>query len=172
MAALGGVRGSLRHGVISPECCEPIPVRQQTVSPPLDAPPRIGNNPRHGRAIPRSREHAMDSETLPGTAEDRKAQALIDAAAALLKEQGSKAPREFVTGLFGRAVPEDVLSYDRDTLAALAADAWNFFTERRPGAAKIRIATPPEGRAGPERLRTISVLEIVNDDMPFLVDSV
>ena len=112
----------------------------------------------------------MDSDTFPGTAEELAAQALIDAAAALLKEQASSAPREFVTGLFARAVPEDVLSYDRNALAALAAEAWDFFAERQPGAAKIRIATPPGSEQ--ERLRTISVLEIVNDDMPFLVDSV
>ena len=39
-----------------------------------------------------------------------------------------------------------------------------------PGAPKVRIATPAAS-AG-ERLQQISVIEIVNDDMPFLLDSV
>ena len=40
-----------------------------------------------------------------------------------------------------------------------------------PGRASVRLASP-EPAAAHERLKAISVLEIVNDDMPFLVDSV
>src|SRR5262249_6919312 len=40
----------------------------------------------------------------------------------------------------------------------------------KPGVPKIRLDTPDP--TGHERLRNDSVLEIVNDDMPFLVDSV
>ena len=49
-------------------------------------------------------------------------------------------------------------------------EAWAFLAARKPGAPKIRFEqpTPPDG----EHLKSISVIEIVNDDMPFLVDSV
>ena len=56
-------------------------------------------------------------------------------------------------------------------LAELAEAAWQFLAQRKPGAPKIRF----ESRAGPigaERISTVSVIEIVNDDMPFLLDSV
>ena len=52
----------------------------------------------------------------------------------------------------------------------LAREAWAFLAERKPGAPKIRFESPPAS-AG-DRLKSISVIEIVNDDMPFLVDSV
>ncbi|HZW75675.1 MAG TPA: NAD-glutamate dehydrogenase, partial [Caldimonas sp.] len=52
----------------------------------------------------------------------------------------------------------------------LAADAWSLLAVRKPGVPKIRLNAPD--LAGHERLRADSVLEVVNDDMPFLVDSV
>ncbi len=112
----------------------------------------------------------MDSETLPGTEEERAARSLINSAAALLKERESDIPNAFVIGLFARAVPEDVLRHNRQTIASLSEDAWTFLAQRKLGAPKIRIATP--GAADPAPLKDISVLEIVNDDMPFLLDSV
>ena len=53
----------------------------------------------------------------------------------------------------------------------MAERAWSLIAIRRPGACKIRLETPPDTIAG-DRLKDVSVLEIVNDDMPFLVDSV
>ncbi len=52
----------------------------------------------------------------------------------------------------------------------LAERAYDFLRERQPGAPKIRCETVPLNASG-ER-KSISVIEIVNDDMPFLVDSV
>ena len=111
----------------------------------------------------------MNYATLPGNEEDNVAGLLIAAAGTLLEAAKSDVPREFVDGLFGLAVPEDVLSYNAREVIGLAEAAWALLGERRPGAPKIRFDQPP---AAGERLGTISVLEIVNDDMPFLVDSV
>jgi glutamate dehydrogenase len=111
----------------------------------------------------------MNYATLPGNEEDNVAGLLIAAAGTLLEAARSDVPREFVDGLFGLAVPEDVLGYNAREVIALAEAAWALMGERRPGAPKIRFEQPP---AAGERLATISVLEIVNDDMPFLVDSV
>src|SRR5262249_23713924 len=66
---------------------------------------------------------------------------------------------------------EDLLAYEPRELAALAEEAWAFLSERKPGAPHMRFDSRP-GPVGAERIKTVSVLEIVNDDMPFLLDSV
>ncbi len=73
-------------------------------------------------------------------------------------------PATFVDALFGRASPEDLAAYERDSLIGFARDAWAALAIRRPDAPKIRYDSPAGQR--------VSVLEIVNDDMPFLLDSV
>ncbi len=72
--------------------------------------------------------------------------------------------------LLGRAAPEDLLVYRPAELATLAAGAWAWLAQRQPGAPKIRFETPAATRSS-RVLRAISVIEIVNDDMPFLVDT-
>ena len=76
----------------------------------------------------------------------------------------------FADALFGRVAPEDLTRYQPLDLAQLAADAFAFLQTRTPGKSKIRVSVAPD-TAGPE-LRNTSIIEIVNDDMPFLVDSV
>ena len=102
--------------------------------------------------------------------EDRAARARIDAAAKLLRGRKSDVPDDFVALLFGRAAPEDLVGYEAAELAALAREAWAFVATRKPAAPKIRFEQPKASDG--EHLKSISVIEIVNDDMPFLVDSV
>src|SRR5262249_39234230 len=99
--------------------------------------------------------------------EERGEAALIAAAAKLASSGGT--PIDFVTGLFAHAPPEDLLRYDPAQLAALAEDAWSFLALRKPGAPKIRFEGPS---TAPAQRRSDSILEILNDDMPFLLDSV
>ena len=103
--------------------------------------------------------------------EDRAARVCIDAAAKLLRGSKSDVPDYFVALLFGRAAPEDLVGYEAAELAALAREAWAFVATRKPAAPKIRFEQPGASSDG-EHLKSISVIEIVNDDMPFLVDSV
>ena len=77
-------------------------------------------------------------------------------------------PSAFVAELFARAVPEDLVACDAHELATLAEAAFALLGTREPGTPKIRLS--PGANDG--HLKSISVLEIVNDDMPFLVDSV
>jgi glutamate dehydrogenase len=112
----------------------------------------------------------MADDLHPGAENDAAVAALIEAAAALLG-QCRDIPSSFVTGLFARAVPEDFLSYQAREVAALAERAWSLLAIRQPGSPKIRFESAPGSIAG-DRLKEVSVLEIVNDDMPFLVDSV
>src|SRR5215217_963709 len=100
--------------------------------------------------------------------EERAEAALISAAAKLASFDGT--PPDFVGALFAHAPPEDLLRYDPAQLAALAQNAWSFLAARKPGSPKIRFEGPTSAAAAPRR--SDSVLEIVNDDMPFLVDSV
>ncbi len=102
--------------------------------------------------------------------EDRAARACIDAAAKLLRGGKSDVPDDFVALLFGRAAPEDLVGYEAAELAVLAREAWAFVATRKAGAPKIRLEQPKASDG--EHLKSISVIEIVNDDMPFLVDSV
>jgi len=107
----------------------------------------------------------MNVPDFPHGAADRAGVARIDAAAALLAKRKPDIPADFLAGLFGLAVPEDLARYGADELAALAEQAWAFLAERKPGTPKIRFEEAPAPRG-------FAVLEIVNDDMPFLVDSV
>ena len=104
---------------------------------------------------------------LPGSEEQGAAAALIAQAAAAL---AGAVPAPFVNQLFGRAVPEDVVRYGAADLAMLAKRGWEFLSERTPGTPKIRCETVALKASG-ERT-SVTVIEIVNDDMPFLVDSV
>ncbi|TMJ37363.1 MAG: NAD-glutamate dehydrogenase [Alphaproteobacteria bacterium] len=112
----------------------------------------------------------MAADDLPGTDEERAEAALIAAAANILGSGNRDVPEDFVVALFAHAVPEDLMRYDPRQLAELAADAWALLAVRKPGVPNIRFDAP--ALAGHDRLRVDSVLEIVNDDMPFLVDSV
>src|SRR5262249_3279027 len=61
---------------------------------------------------------------------------------------------------------EDLANHDAASLAFLARQAWEHVQRRTAGHADIRVINPmmPDSRE-------ISVLEILNDNMPFLFDS-
>ncbi|MGZ5814502.1 MAG: NAD-glutamate dehydrogenase, partial [Xanthobacteraceae bacterium] len=113
----------------------------------------------------------MAAADLPGSDEELAEAALSAAAEQLLGDSHREIPADFVAEIFAHAVPEDLLHYDPRQLAELAADAWSLLAVRKPGVPNIRLDTVGPGEVR-ERRRNESVLEIVNDDMPFLVDSV
>src|SRR4051812_44091999 len=105
-----------------------------------------------------------------GSSEERSVRARLGASDKLLRDGKIDVPGGFAALLFGRAAPEDVVRYEAAELAALAHEAWTFFSARKPGAVNIRFESPDASLG--DHLKTISVIEIINDDMPFLVDSV
>jgi glutamate dehydrogenase len=107
---------------------------------------------------------------VPVSEEEGAARASIEQASAALARRRPDIPNTFVTQLYGRSVPEDVVRYGADDIATLAEHAYDFIAERAPGVPKIRCETLPLAASGDRK--SISVIEIVNDDMPFLVDSV
>jgi glutamate dehydrogenase len=80
--------------------------------------------------------------------------------------QPGRTPRSFAELLFGYTNIEDLANYDASALTFLAEQAWEHVQRRTAGSADIRVINPtmPDGRE-------ISVLEILNDNMPFLFDS-
>ncbi|MDB5600952.1 MAG: NAD-specific glutamate dehydrogenase [Xanthobacteraceae bacterium] len=103
--------------------------------------------------------------------EERAAHRLLQQAGTALAVTHPAIPDRFVADLFGRTAPEDLLVYRPAELAKLAAGAWDWLANRKAGAPKIRFEASDAAPDQP-RLGAISVIEIVNDDMPFLVDSV
>jgi len=107
----------------------------------------------------------MNVQDFPLNADDGAAQALIAAAGAALAKRGSDIPGTFLADLLGSAVPDDLQRYGPDELAAIAERSWSLLAVRQVGAPKISFEPAP-------LTRTVSVLDIINDDMPFLLDSV
>jgi glutamate dehydrogenase len=113
----------------------------------------------------------MAAQALLGTEHERAARRLVEQVGRVLAGLRDDIPAGFGADLFARAAPEDLLAYEARELSALAEETWAFLTARTPGKPKIRFESPA-GPVGAERIRVVSVLEIVNDDMPFLLDSV
>jgi len=76
----------------------------------------------------------------------------------------------FASALYRRMTEDELPAHDVEGWAALASDLLEFARKRRPGTALVRLFNPARDSHGWESPRT--VLQIVNDDMPFLVDSV
>ncbi|MDQ0353689.1 glutamate dehydrogenase [Rhodoplanes tepidamans] len=96
---------------------------------------------------------------------------IAEAEAILVTRQGRPEERPeagLVGALYGEVAAEDLAGYDGAELAILTRGALAFMAERPPRTPRIRIVTP-DGVAAPA---PVSVVEIVNDDMPFLLDSV
>src|SRR5215212_1877326 len=107
------------------------------------------------------------------TAEQRQVD-LVDRLAAEAKKRVSAeqadSAEHFVRRYFAHVAPDDVIYTSFDTLLGGALSLWEFGTQRTPGLPKIRLFNPTLEKNGFETEHT--VVEIVNDDMPFLVDSV
>ncbi len=106
--------------------------------------------------------------------EGRKAETIdrvVDLAKERLGDSGKAAEAEAFLRLFYKNVPaEDVQAEDPLDLFGAAMALWRFAETRTPGQPKIRAYNPRFEEDGWHSTHT--VVEIVNDDMPFLVDSV
>ncbi len=76
----------------------------------------------------------------------------------------------FVRSYFGQVDPEDLAERELADLYGAALSHWNFARRREPGQLRVRVFNPSIAEHGWQSTHTI--IEIVNDDMPFLVDSV
>ena len=99
--------------------------------------------------------------------------ARIDAVVALINARIQKGERAslttFARGYFERVDPEDIAVREVEDLYGALLSHWQFARTRESGVAKVRVFNPSAGEHGWESRHT--VVEVVNDDMPFLVDS-
>ena len=86
-----------------------------------------------------------------------------------LPKDSSKDFSYFVARFYAKLPIDDLLALESVGAIALAKNAFEFMAERKDNAPKIRIFTPDKKQHGYE-VKHI-VLELINDDMPFLVDS-
>ncbi|HEV7847168.1 MAG TPA: hypothetical protein VGO83_13020, partial [Thermoleophilaceae bacterium] len=101
-------------------------------------------------------------------------QALTEAVCSRVREHLNGADAElaetFVRQLYRWVAPEDVAERDPVDLYGLALGHFNFARERAPGTPKVRVYNPRFEEHGWQSTHT--AVEIVTDDMPFLIDSV
>jgi len=111
----------------------------------------------------------MPSTTTAAKAANREATDIAGIIAVAEKRAASKKPPQngalfprFVRQFFAGSPPDELAGRSAEELCDLAADAWGLLQNRKAGSPKISVSV------GHER----TVIQIVNDDMPFLVSSV
>ena len=78
-------------------------------------------------------------------------------------------PPGFATALFARTAREDLMRYEVAALAQLASAAWQHLqAPRQRGVPAVRVTNPA---ASHPQLAAVTIIEAVNDDMAFLLDS-
>jgi glutamate dehydrogenase len=77
---------------------------------------------------------------------------------------------QFARRYFALVAPDDIVYTSFETLVGAVLSLWEFGANRQPGVAKVRLFNPTVEAHGWGLEHT--VVEVVNDDMPFLVDSV
>jgi len=99
---------------------------------------------------------------------------LIDRVAKRVRERMPAAAAElaerFVRQFYAHVPPDDIINEGADDLYGAAMSLWSHAQVRAAGTSKIRVYNPRLDKHGWKS--THSIVEIVNDDMPFLVDSV
>ena len=83
------------------------------------------------------------------------------------RERADMAER-FVRQFYANVPPDDIVQASADQLYGAALAMWQWGQTRKPGVARVRVYNPRIEEHGWQSSRT--VVEIVNDDMPFLVD--
>jgi len=86
-----------------------------------------------------------------------------------LPKTASETQKQFIRQFYAKVPVPDLERLDPKHAIALAASACGFVSERESAAPKIRIFTPRLKEDGYESKHV--VIELLNDDMPFLVDS-
>ena len=86
-----------------------------------------------------------------------------------LGKEAGKACAEFIKAFYANVPPADIASSNIEELYGAAASFWGFAQKRLPGQPLIRVFNPRPDAHGWESSHT--VIEVVTEDMPFLVDS-
>src|SRR5215218_10677252 len=121
-----------------------------------------------GTAGGRTRELSMSTE--PEQAKAEILQQIVATIHEKVPEDRRDQVEEFARQYYRRLSPEDLLELEPEDLYGAVLAHWRLAHRRQPGEAKVRVYSPRFEEHG-WRSRH-SIVEIVTDDMPFLVDSV
>ncbi|MDZ4741379.1 MAG: NAD-glutamate dehydrogenase [Alphaproteobacteria bacterium] len=77
---------------------------------------------------------------------------------------------QFVDHFFAGSVPEDMASFSKEAREGIARLFWNAAADRKAGARFLRVFSPDSARDGFSA--PVTLLATINDDKPFLVDSI
>ncbi len=113
-----------------------------------------------------SNRSAPTHATLPAAIAD----GILQSLKARLPAKQVAVASEFSRLFFSSVSEEDLARRSVAELAAIAANLWHYMQDYRGGSAAVRVSTPTQGKEGWQTRNTI--IELVIDDMPFLVDSV
>jgi glutamate dehydrogenase len=105
---------------------------------------------------------------------DRAAAGLLDPIFDAIRKRAGKSRQDdasaFASAFYQRMTEDELPMHGAEGWAALANDFLDFARKRKPGLPSVRLFNPTLAKHGWESPHT--VLQLVNDDMPFLVDSV
>ena len=105
----------------------------------------------------------------PAELQRERIDAVLALAAARLPSAQRPAVDAFGREYFRRLDPEDVLARTPEDLLGALLSHWQFGARRSPGQTLVRVLNPAVAENGWASRHT--VIDIVNDDMPFLVDT-
>ncbi len=112
----------------------------------------------------------MQAQTNAGGPRAERMEEVIKLVQVRAGEDQREALADFVQRYFGQVDPEELAERQVADLYGAALSHWNFARKRELGRARVRVFNPTIAEHGWQSTHT--VIEIVNDDMPFLVDSV
>ena len=80
------------------------------------------------------------------------------------KKSHSKVLSDFIKNFYADSTLSDFDDYSPEELLNAAKFSFDFYQNKKPGKAKVRVSSP--------KTSPVTVIDIINDDMPFIVDSV
>ncbi|MGB4100512.1 MAG: NAD-glutamate dehydrogenase [Alphaproteobacteria bacterium] len=83
--------------------------------------------------------------------------------------KNSAAPKDFIAQLFAQLGAQDLASLPPELRAVIGTNYWHFMAQRKPRQTLIRVFNPDLETDGWKS--SCTVVELVQDDMPFLIDS-
>ena len=127
---------------------------------------------------PRTRRRPERHGVTPGRMVDRVdddhlvdvVEAMVTRARERCRDQDVKMVETFLRHYFANVAPDDLEQRTPDDLYGAALSHWQLARRRAPGEANVRAFTPVAGEDGWQTPH--SVIDIVSDDMPFILDSV
>ncbi|TMJ68814.1 MAG: NAD-glutamate dehydrogenase, partial [Alphaproteobacteria bacterium] len=118
----------------------------------------------------------LNTETAMVSTIEAKKATLVHKAAALACQLFDPADqviaKKFIAQFYEHVPPADVGERTPRNLYGAALSLWRFAERRHPGQTKIRVYNPDPAADADGWSSPHTIVEIVNDDMPFLVDSV